>query len=68
MDIIRWLRSSLRPSAWAYRFCPDCPEVRLSEWFISEDPMGRWGMYCYRCGKVSPWLEHQRLDTQSEEK
>ncbi len=56
-----WVRRFLALEERAgYRHCKNCPEVRLSEWFIAPQPgiACAWGMYCNHCGWVSPWLEH----------
>lgn len=34
-----------------------CCGVPLSEWFIWKDTAG-WGMQCWFCKRVSPWLTH----------
>ncbi len=35
-----------------------CCGRRTSEWFIDKDAKGDWGMKCWHCGRVQPWISH----------
>ncbi len=52
------------PSDWFRRIrgrqLATCCDYPLSEWFINKGSNG-WGMQCWFCKKVSPWMTHDEF-------
>jgi hypothetical protein len=60
-----WLTRLEEADPAVHAGCIRCA-VRLNEWFIHPHPTAGLGMWCPRCGLVSPWVSHEEYRKQKE--